>query len=318
MTVKSTKVDRLPQSYVSLTKALDFPNHDQELWWTKSAPLLARIMESANYSVHQQYQFLTLYNTLLVPHLGPFQDTWHCSITHSGIGVEFSVNYQEHGVRTVRIGYEPVSYISGTARDQYNIITADNAMNRFARLQLPSFDTRLYTGFMKHLSLDIDEAKILKGAKLHSSKFKTQAAFGLDLKGEDVAVKSYVYPALKAHITGKTFRQLLDKAVQGQEDAVQYADAVTLVSDYMTAGNCYNQYSFIGFDCKTPSSSRLKVYGAILDISWAKVAEIWTLGGRLADHKGNQTGLDLLEKLWGCLTPHKVSRSVLDFILQSY
>jgi DMATS type aromatic prenyltransferase len=303
---KSVQTPSEPACYASLTKAIDFPSDEQELWWRKSAPLLARILESADYDLHQQYQFLTLYNTLMVPNMGSFPHIWHASITHSGIPVEFSVNYQDKERHTVRVGFEPASFISGAARDPYNLITVTDVVCKMSRLDFHDFDSQLFHQFLGPLTLSKEEACFLQGAKLPGSNFKTQAAFGLDLKGIDVTVKCYIYPALKAHVTGKTFRQLLEDAVCRVEDSMNCFEAIRKVNDYMEERMYYNQYSFIGFDCTTPSRSRLKVYGAILNISWEKVEEIWTLGGLLQANEDNKSGLSLLRSLWEYLTPGKV------------
>lgn len=292
--------------YSALSKSLDFENDDERAWWEKTTPLLERIMVSSEYTLLQRSQFLTLYRTLLIPNFGPHPHTWHASITHSGIPMEFSVNYQSNGQNTVRVGFEPVTAISGTARDPYNLITVSNAINQMSRLSFEGFDPYLFTSFLTSMLLTKRESDMLQGAKLPGSKFKTQAAFGLDLKGDSVTVKCYIYPALKAHVSGMSFHQLLASAVQRLSGVMKCDKVVSMVSDYMEMGGCYNQYSFLGFDCIEPSKSRLKIYGALLDISWQKTEEIWTLGGQLSSSETNKKGLELMRILWDYLAPAAV------------
>ena len=83
-----------------------------------------------------------------------------------------------------------------------------------------------------------------------------------------------------------------------------------MVNDYMENGGCYNQYYFLGFDCIAPSQSRLKIYGALLDISWQKTEEIWTLGGQLSSSETNKKGLELMRILWDYLAPGTVIRTL--------
>lgn len=306
-----TSVQPTPDTAVfsALSKAIDFTKNDEQVWWEKTAPLLERIMVSADYTVLQRSQFLTLYRTLMIPNFGPCPHTWHASITHSGIPMEFSVNYQSQSQSTVRIGFEPVTDISGTSRDPYNLITVSNAMNQISRLSVEGFDPYLFTGFLNLMTLSKQESDVLQGAKLPGSKFKTQAAFGLDLKRDSVTVKCYIYPALKTHVLGLSFHQLLADAVQTLSTVMKCGKAVSIVNDYMEKGGCYNQYSFLGFDCIAPSKSRLKIYGALLDITWQKTEEIWTLGGQLSSSETNQKGLEYMRILWDFLAPGKVIHS---------
>ncbi|RAH51233.1 putative DMATS type aromatic prenyltransferase [Aspergillus brunneoviolaceus CBS 621.78] len=299
-----------PEIYTSLTRSLDFANDAEEKWWTRTAPLLSRILSSADYTLPQQCQFLTLYNTLMIPNFGPHPHTWHSSITHSGLPVEFSVNYQPGKQPTVRIGFEPASSISGGARDPYNMVTVSNVLNKMGRLGFAGFDPSLFHTLISTLALSRKESNHLGGAKLEGSKFKTQAAFGLDLKGDAVTVKTYLYPALKCKVGDTGLSELLEKAITKGQNVPDCGRVVSLVNEYMEEGQCYNQYSFVGFDCVDSAKARLKVYGALLDISWAKVEEIWTLGGRLADSETNKKGLEYMRVLWEYLTPGQDRRPV--------
>lgn len=297
--------------FSALSKAIDFTKDDEQVWWEKTAPLLERIMVSADYTLLQRSQFLTLYRTVMIPNFGPCPHTWHASITHSGIPMEFSVNYQSQGQNTVRIGFEPVTDISGTSRDPYNLITVSNAMNQISRLSVEGFDPYLFTSFLTLMTLSKQDSNMLQGAKLPGSKFKTQAAFGLDLKGDSVTVKCYIYPALKTHVSGLSFHQLLADAVQNLSPVMNCGKSVSMVNDYMEKWGNYNQYSFLGFDCIAPSKSRLKIYGALLDITWQKTEEIWTLGGQLSSSEIIKKGLELMRILWDFLAPGKVTRAPL-------
>lgn len=292
--------------FSALSKSLDFQKDDEQAWWEKTTPLLERIMVSADYTLLQRSQFLTLYRTLMIPNFGPHPHTWHASITHSGIPVEFSVNYQSKGQSTVRIGFEPVTDMSGTSRDPYNLITVSNAINQMSRLSFEGFDPHLFTSFLTSMTLSKQESDMLQGAKLPGSNFKTQAAFGLDLKGDGVTVKCYIYPALKIHVLGLSFHQLLANTVQKLSDVMKCEKVVSIVNNYMEKGGCYNQYSFLGFDCIALSQSRLKIYGALLDITWQKTEEIWTLGGQFSSSETNQKGLELMRIMWDFLAPGKV------------
>ncbi|KAJ5650268.1 aromatic prenyltransferase [Penicillium longicatenatum] len=46
--------------------------------------------------------------------------------------------------------------------------------------------------------------------------------------------------------------------------------------------------------------SRHKLYGRVKDMSWSKVEEVWTLGGRIDSPESNR-GFEYLQKLWTLL-----------------
>lgn len=285
-----------------------FENEDQRAWWQHTAPLLARVFRSARYPVEQQYLYMTLYKTLIVPLLGPHPNTWDSFISYSGIPIEFSTNYQENGPPTCRIGWEPVSHLSGTSSDRLNLETVSKSISLLAGLNLKSFDRRLFDRFMKTLVLSSDEAATVKTEELSWARLKNQLSLGLDLKDGDVTVKCYVYPALKSMITGRPFRELLDQALGIGEDGSfsHCADALHSVHDYLEQAGLYNQYSFLGFDFVEPSKSRLKVYNTTQDVTWPKIEGIWTLGGKFAENPTIKRGLDAAQELWRLLTGETV------------
>jgi DMATS type aromatic prenyltransferase len=140
---------------------------------------------------------------------------------------------------------------------------------------------------------------------LYLLRMKNQVSFGLDLKDGEVSVKCYLYPALKSYLTGKSFRALVNHAVDSI-GGVCYP-ALDTVHEYLESAGLYNQYSFIGIDCTAVSKSRLKVYNTIQDVTWSKLQDIWTLGGRFKSHATIQRGLQFAQKFWQLVTLDQVS-----------
>ncbi|KAJ5766303.1 uncharacterized protein N7511_003919 [Penicillium nucicola] len=281
-----------------------FDNEDSKKWWDQTAPILTRVFEAAKYDVQQQYLYMTLYRTFLIPFLGPHPGDWGSFITYSGIPVEFSINYQDNGPPTCRIGWEPVSHASGTAQDPFNNGTVAEAMTAIGQLKLKGLETGLFDHFVQTLTVNSQDGAGVDVAQLPISRFRNQVAFGLDLKGGGVTIKCYIYPALKGFVTKKPFRELLDHAIQTSDDVMNCANYLKGVSDYLEGAGLYNQYSFIGFDLVDGSKSRLKVYNTIQDVTWAKLEQIWTLGGSFAHDTSIQRGLGFARELWQLLTLH--------------
>ena len=90
-------------------------------------------------------------------------------------------------------------------------------------------------------------------------------------------------------------------------DADRYG-TLGLIKDYIDTTDARANFGFVyPHDCITPEKSRHKMYGRTKDMSWDKVREIWTLGGRI-DSPESSKGLEYLERLWKLLqvgdTPH--------------
>lgn len=279
----------------------------EQVWWDKTAPLLSKVLQSAHYSVQDQYLYMMLYRTVLIPRLGPHPHTWDSFITYSGIPVEFSLNLQHHGPPVARIGWEPVSLESGTPADRLNLATIHRAINTMSQLNLKGFETEFLHHMIKSLTATTDEASSVSRDQLYMLRMKNQVSFGLDLKGGEVSVKCYLYPSLKSYLTGSSFRELVDNAVQTLGSQEVSYPALNTIHEYLEGAGMYNRYSFIGIDCTAISKSRLKVYNTVQDVTWAKLRDIWTLAGRFESHTTTQRGLEFVEKFWRLLTPGKVS-----------
>lgn len=290
-------------------KCFAFQDPAEQAWWDKTAALLTKILQSAQYSVENQYLYMMLYRSVLIPRLGPHPHTWDSFITYSGVPVEFSINLQEHGPPTARIGWEPVSHKSGSPADPINQATITEAIATISELNLKGFNSQYLNHMVKSLTATSEESAEVDRDQLYLLRMKNQVSFGLDLKGGEVSVKCYLYPALKSHLTGRTFKELLNHAVHSLGE-VCYPGLDT-VHEYLESAGFYNQYSFIGIDCTAVAKSRLKVYNTIQDVTWSKLQDIWTLGGRFKSHATTQRGLQFAQKFWQLVTLDQVSDSSL-------
>ncbi|KAL4927011.1 aromatic prenyltransferase [Aspergillus undulatus] len=290
-----------------LNTYLTFPNNYQSQWWTKTGPLLSKMLSSSGYTLEQQYTYLTFFQNQLIPRLGPYPTAWHSTITVSGLPVEFSVNYQAKGGHpTVRICTEPANSFSGTEKDPFNQGPPAEMLSHLSRSGLKGFDPTLFAYFTPRHTLSREEQNKLPTAVPGGAKIKTQHAFGFDLKDSGVVVKGYSYPGLKAHLAdpgnekGKDIKtQLTEEVTDLQRSGVM--DAVkpwTVISEYMTECSGWGFHNLWAWDYITPSSSRLKFYSFVMDVpDKTKLAELWTCGGR-ANSPAHQEGLKHLTALW--------------------
>ncbi|OJI99465.1 hypothetical protein ASPVEDRAFT_187638 [Aspergillus versicolor CBS 583.65] len=283
-----------------LSTYLTFPSNDQDQWWRRTGPLVGRLLSTTGYTAEQQYQFLTFYHNQLIPRLGPCPATFHSSITVTGLPMEFSVNYQEHGGHpTVRIGAEPVDSFSGTDRDPFNQAPPALMVSHLARIALNGFDPQLYGYFEPKHTLTRDEQIRLPTSVPGGAKLRTQHAMGFDLKDTGITVKGYTYPGLKAHMSGQDIKQLLtvsvtDLKAQGKMDCV---DAWSKLAEYITETNGWGYHNLWAWDYIDPAKSRFKFYTFVMDVSDSKLEELWTLNNR-ATGPAHMEGLFWLRKLW--------------------
>lgn len=296
----ATKMDNSASPFDVLSTYLTFPTNDEDQWWRRTGPLLGRLLSTTGYTAEQQYQFLTFYHNQLIPRLGPCPATFHSSITVTGLPMEFSVNYQEHGGHpTVRIGAEPVDSFSGTDRDPFNQTPPALMVSHLTRIVLKDFDPQLYGYFEPRHTLTRHEQIRLPTSVPGGAKLKTQHAMGFDLKDTGITVKGYTYPGLKAHMSGQDIKQLLTDSVtdlksQGKMDCV---GAWSKLADYITETNGWGYHNLWAWDYIDPAKSRFKFYTFVMDVSDTKLEELWTLNNR-AIGPAHMEGLIWLRKLW--------------------
>lgn len=93
---------------------------------------------------------------------------------------------------------------------------------------------------------------------------------------------------------------ICDSVTSFPADLGPLVHSLDLVNDYMTESGGYSKFAFCSWDCVAPEKARLKVYSSTNDVTFSKVAEVWTLNGRVTDASSMQ-GLDYLQRLWTLL-----------------
>ncbi|KAJ6103986.1 Aromatic prenyltransferase DMATS type [Penicillium sp. IBT 18751x] len=276
-----------------------FADSHQRVWWEKTGRLFDKILASAGYNHARRLEALKFYIQVLIPLLGPHPHQFRSAITRSGLPLEFSVNYQQRGDvdPVVRIGFEPVTAVSGTELDPYNQTPVIGLLNQLEKLNISGFDPSLFRYFLDTHTVNDQEKELLKERKIEGSDLTSQAAFGFDLKEKAISVKGYTFPAIKCTLNDKGFGNFIAESIQPLAAQMGPISSFDMVHSYLEESNGYSQFAFWSFDCVDPAQSRLKLYSSHNSVVWAKVEEIWTLGGR-AISPGVQEGLKYLKELW--------------------
>ncbi|EEP82798.1 predicted protein [Uncinocarpus reesii 1704] len=258
-----------------------FTNGSQNAWWHKTGPMLAKVLSSANYTLEEQLEYLEFFSKTLVPQFGPYPQVFRSSITRSGLPLELSINYQQHGKPPV---HSRVCKIEG-------------------------FNVQLWNQALKDHTVNDAEQASLRGTDIEGGYIRSQTAFGFDLiKGGKISVKGYTFPALKCKVTGKSMAQVMADSVRNMQHLVDCSQAFSMVNAYLKA-TAYDERSFFSWDFVNPSKSRLKLYTGSNNVTWEKLQEVWTLGGRL---RGSTVakGLEYLNQLFNLIKLKEGERSI--------
>ncbi len=301
----------------ALSKYLSLPTNHQEQWWHQTGSLLGRMLQSAQYPLDEQYQYLTFFERQVSPRLGPYPARFRSSVTVSGQPIELSVNYQQRGDTRpiVRIGFEAMdSYSGSSAIDPFNQLPASDVIRGLSRLGLKGFDPHLFTYFgFTHTLTEEEKARLADPELASRVHLKSQYGFGIDLKNGSVVVKGYTFPGLKAIASGQSMSALItDSISQLQPPKANCVDAWEAVKSYLTETDGFNEFHVWSWDYVDPSMSRLKFYSVSPEFTWRKVEEVWTLNKRTAEDPANIEGLRHLRRLWDIIQPGDSKRQVLE------
>ncbi|RLL97002.1 hypothetical protein CFD26_106107 [Aspergillus turcosus] len=289
-------VDSTTVPYEILSGATFFETIDQHQYWHRVAPMLGKMLIQGQYSIHQQYYFMSIFANIIVPMLGPYpsdgRTVYKCALGSIG-SVELSQNFQRSG-STARIAFEPTSYFATTGSDPCNRFAMDTALSRLKLLGV-DIDLSLHHVFVNELQLTDAEERLVTKESLLREKFKTQNLLALDLTKNGILAKEYFYPALKSAATGKPIRQLCFDALRKWDEKRQFEMASQAIDSYLKESE--TDAYFLSFDLVDPLSTRFKIYVLELNVTFAQAQNHWTLGGRLHDEDTTR-GLQMLRELW--------------------
>ncbi|KAB8263120.1 aromatic prenyltransferase [Aspergillus pseudonomiae] len=293
-----------------LSRIFDFPDKVQLSWWYTIGPTFAKMMVDSDYSVHHQYEYLCFIYRYLLPVLkslhAPTGKTALENTLVSSTPYEHSMNYQA-SKSTTRLYLEPTSHLDGTIRDPCNRLAVQAFLNRI-QTALPNsgIDTTLFYFFADKLVLPrVDEARIRKTDIVDKLPNQMQCSTAFELKDGRIGMKTFMYPMMKALTTGKSVTRVLFDALQtlpALEGGAAYMPAISAIEEYVypLTDKCPSPTMstfFVGFDMVALELARIKVYISEAEVSWAKLADLWTLGGQLID-PDIAAGLELLHQVW--------------------
>ncbi|GLI81822.1 hypothetical protein PoHVEF18_010213 [Penicillium ochrochloron] len=296
MTVTKEAPEVMP--FEGLTEEINLMSDNERVWWQKTGSMLSRVLSSADYTWKEQHKHLKFYAQVLLPHLGPYPQSFRSSITRSGLPFELSINYQQNGnPLVVRIGFEPLNALSGTPDDPFNQAPAAEVLSLLDQMHIPGFDSQIWDKAVEHHTVNHTEREALRDSDLGAGYIRSQTAYGFDLlRDGNIAVKGYSFPALKCQITGQSMAQMMAGLVADLAPLVDCSQAFAIVDEYLQDTG-YDERAFFSWDFVEPSRSRLKLYTGSSSVTWGKLAEVWTLGNRVQNPTVAR-GLEYLRQLF--------------------
>jgi DMATS type aromatic prenyltransferase len=294
-----TKVGTSTTPYCTLSKSIPFANLDQHRYWHAVAPMLGEMLARGDYSLHQQYGYLSLFSQVIIPRLGPFptqQNIYKCLLGGTG-SVELSQNVQRRGF-TTRVAFEPTSYIASTGVDPFNRHAVHATLAELRTLGAAQIDMELHHLLHHQLTLTDSEEHRMTPAQVADTVWRTQTLLALDLSPSgDITVKEYFYPNLKSQMTGRSVADLCFTAIRSVDPKGHFSASMNAIARHMQTQTQTDLY-FLSCDLVHPATTRFKLYLMELDMRWAKVEEHWTMGGVLSGDAEVDQGLEMLRELW--------------------
>jgi tryptophan 4-dimethylallyltransferase len=289
--------------YKILSSVLEFQSNDHKLWWHSTAPMFSEMLQRANYDLHSQYKHLGIYKKYIIPFLGAYptngRERWLSILTRYGTPFELSLNCSDN---LVRYTYEPINAATATAQDPFNTHAIWESLQKLIAIQ-PGVDVQWFCHFKHDLTLSASETKHVLENGLAGSQIMTQNKLALDLKGDEFMVKTYIYPALKAAVTGRSIQDLMFDSIHRLSERYPSIQAPLLaLNEYVESRGADSTASprLLSCDLIDPSKSRIKIYLLERMVSLPAMEDLWTLGGRRTD-SSILAGLQMLRELWELL-----------------
>lgn len=305
----SSPTDLTP--YQVLSKYKKFPSPDEEFWWDHAASTLADLIKWTKATPAQEYEFLQFFYEHVIPNFSWYRPydvpgrAWNTGITPSGLPLEYSVNWRNIDANAmVRVGVEPISQFAGTARDPYSHYKIWDTLNQLSQVKaLKSFDLELWRHFSSALCTSREEEALLDQTRTLPESFsiaKMQHSMGFDFCDDEVVVKIYLIPNMKARASGTPLAELLTGSIHAiYRDTIDRETLATVIN-YLDRTSNFNDATWFSFDCIPRSQSRIKLYGSDFRTTWSRAEDLWTVGGRYTDAV-TMKGLAYLKELWDLL-----------------
>lgn len=285
------------------------PDEDARFWWEATGPILATMMQQANYRAYQQYHCLRFFQDCVAPALGPRPDRngnlpWRSFMTDDHTPIELSWSWTANNENpVVRFAIEPIEKGTG-GRSTCSDMTAIRKLVERIRPICPLLDLTWFESLAQSLTVPGDansHARAGSRAPLPSTtEHNSQYFAAFDLAPSGITFKAYFLPQQRALREGTSPWELVHAAVQTiATPHPLMASALDRLVRYNRA--CLRGHAveveIVSVDCVPVSLTRLKIYIRSRATSFNSVRQIMRLGE--ADRPAQmETAMRKLRTLW--------------------
>lgn len=297
-----------PKPWESLGSVLGFPNEDEEFWWKTTAPVLGKFLIKADYSVEQQFSYLSWYHRYILSSYGPRPEqgkerTWRAQCTPNANPFQPSWNLQNNK-STVRFTIEPIGHDAGTRLDPFNQKAAFDLMHTL-KAALPGVQDSWFHHCARALYVPKDLVNIMLAVQGPPKGPKPPTCFlAFDLDATAIETKAYFFPHIQAWNLGVTQGDLIIDTVRGlNSDEIDLTAGLDAFEEYLGTPDgpvSHRNVEMLAIDCVAPRRARAKIYVNSFNNSFAKIRDLYTMGGRLGD-AATLASLGPLAQLWKLL-----------------
>lgn len=283
----------------------------QQLWDVELGNALASMMSMAGYADSAAAAHRDFFADHVAPSLAAFPVShaprWKSFMTDDHTPAELSWAWSgPERLPVVRYSVEPIGWDAGSVLDPHNV-RASAVLLGSTLPYAPSLDLLWYRHFLQCLTLQQQRKPLPPGAfdeappSTCNPPSQTFIAFDLE-HNEDIVVKYYFMPALKAVSLGTGKLEITEAAIRGLKSrdgpvSASLLESYHLLSEYIAtfpAGTI--TVEIVAVDCVTPSRSRVKIYVRSRRTTFASVIDMLTLGHRLPPL--SETAVSSLQELW--------------------
>ncbi|KAH7304016.1 aromatic prenyltransferase [Stachybotrys elegans] len=256
---------------------------DQTWWVQQAGVLLAGLLQHAEYRVEVQHRHLDFFARVVAPYLGvsrPARCAWPSFMTDDGTPLEMSWEWGS-GAPVIRYSIEPIGLHAGTPLDPANLAAAP-AFHKHMLQHLPSARLEWFDHFYAFFNgcLVEEQTDFARDPGDHNTSMFY--AFDLPRGDDDITVKAYFFPKIRARRRGQTNLNVLLDAIFSAPcvDPVKMR-AATALRDFCHEARTNNlEHEMLAIDLADPVDGRIKIYFRSRKTSFDSVCHIMTLGGR--------------------------------------
>lgn len=225
--------------YETLSASLYSPDYDQHDWWHGAAPALGKILQDADYDVHRQYQYLSLFTHHIVPALGPSprntRPALYQTVLDTAGFLKLSQNFQQFGC-TTRLLLEPTSYHTSVVGNRINGLLTPETLTRLQHTCDSDIDLQPYHQIAGELALSTTEQERLQQQNdgRIPDLLRLTDYIGLDLRPDGhITLKYYRSLLGKATATGTTASTLAFRAIRRADTCGSREPALARIEGYL-------------------------------------------------------------------------------------